>query len=129
VKLWGGWSIDLPASYHQRNEDESWSAWGADWAVDVHIIEVGGNAEGQPVNAEILFGADLPVNIRGKNWIGSTELLIEADAASGAKFMRLAGRLAAENTIMSCWVSYKSEQSSALAIELISEVVHEHTDA
>lgn len=124
VNLWGGWSIILPASYHQQNEDGSWSAWGADWTVDVHIIEVGGDSDGQPVRAEILLGVDFPINVKGKNWVGSKELLIELDAMSGEEVKRLTGKLVAENTIMSCWVSYKSEESTAFAADLINGVIH-----
>ncbi len=41
VELWGGWVVRLPPAYHERNDDGSWSAWGADWAVDVRIVEAG----------------------------------------------------------------------------------------
>jgi len=44
VKLWAGWSIKLPApASYDRNADGSWSAWGADWTIDVQIIEMSGN--------------------------------------------------------------------------------------
>jgi hypothetical protein len=123
VNLWGGWSVALPAAYHQRNEDGSWSAWGADWAVDVHIIEVGGTATGSPASAREMLGAQRSVSISGLGWVGASELLVEADA-NGGKVYRLAAYLGAENTLMSCWVSYQNEASRPLANDLVNGVSH-----
>lgn len=79
VPLWGGWSIDLPLAYHERNQDGSWAAWGEDWAVDVTIIEVGGDAQGQVVSSNELLGPERPVTISGKGWTGSHQVIEEQD--------------------------------------------------
>jgi len=123
VQLWGGWSIDLPASYYQRNDDGSWSAWGEDWAVDIHIIETSGNERGEPVSAEQLLGhVERGQRISGNGWVGATETLIENDGSRDV--YRLAGRLGAKNTLMSCWVSYLRKEQWNFAQQLINAVSH-----
>ncbi|MBL0124128.1 MAG: hypothetical protein IPP88_15855 [Betaproteobacteria bacterium] len=122
VELWAGWTIGLPSSYHQRNSDGSWSCWGSDWAVDVHIIEIAGDETGAPVSPEKLLGIDRKINAVGAGGVGVTEVLKEID--SGREVFRLAGSLAAENTTMSCWVSYFTEQQLPFAEDFIRKVVH-----
>jgi hypothetical protein len=123
VQLWGGWSIELPASHYQRNEDGSWSAWGEGWAVDIHIIETSGNERGEPASAEQMLGQiDRGQRISGNGWIGMTETLVEKDG--GRDVYRLAGRLGAKNTLMSCWVSYLRKEHQHFAQQLIGAVDH-----
>src|SRR5262245_7691198 len=115
VQLWGGWSIELPASHYQRNDDGSWSAWGEDWAVDIHIIETSGDKRGEPVSAEQILGqVDHGQGISGNGWIGATKILIEKDG--GRDVYTLAGRLGAKNTLMSCWVSYLRKEQEDFEI-------------
>jgi hypothetical protein len=74
VELSGGWVVRLPPAYYERNGGGSWSAWGADWAVDVHIIEVGGHANGQPVSPEEMLGKERAINVKGNGWVGGLEV-------------------------------------------------------
>jgi hypothetical protein len=122
VELWGGWVVRLPPAYHQRNDDGSWSAWGADWAVDVRIIEVGGQANGQPASPEEMLGKERTVNVRGNGWVGGREVLHEND--NGRDVYRLAANLAATNTAMSFWVSYFEAHQQPFAEELMRNVAH-----
>ena len=122
VELWGGWVVRLPPAYHERNDDGSWSAWGADWAVDVRIIEVGRQANGQPVSPEEMLGKERTVNVSGNGWVGDREVLHETD--SGSDVYRLAANLAARNTAMSFWVSYFEAHQQPLAEELMRNVTH-----
>lgn len=118
VELWGGWSVTLPPSYHERNPDGSWSSWGADWAVDVHIVEVGGNSNGEPVSAEQMLGHERTINSSGDGWVGEISLLSEMD--SGRKVFRLAANLAAINSSFSFWVSYFEETQRPFLYTCIS---------
>jgi hypothetical protein len=130
VELWGGWSIVLPASQYQRNDDGSWSAWGEDWAVDIHIIEVSGDNQGEPVSGEQFLAKTETVRgerLSGNGWIGATETLIEKDGSRDV--YRLAGRLGAKNTLMSCWVSYVREEQQNFAQQLINAVNHHGDEA
>lgn len=122
VELWGGWTVTLPPSYHERNPDGSWSSWGADWAIDVHIIEVGGNANGEPVPAEQMLGDKRTINTRGDGWVGEVALLKEMD--SGREVFRLAANLAAINTSFSFWVSYFDETQRPFAEGLVRGIAH-----
>ncbi len=128
VELWGGWSIRLPAARYQRNEDGSWSAWGEDWTIDIHIIETAGDNRGRPVSAEQILGeADDNERIVGKGWIGTTQMLIEKD--NGRDVYRLAGRLGAENTLMSCWVSCVRQDQQSFAEGVMQGISHERARA
>ncbi len=123
ISLWAGWSVTLPPSHYQRNEDGSWSAWGSDWAIDVHIIEIGGDPEGNPVSGERILGErEAQMKISGSGWAGYLDILVEKDGLNDV--FRLAGTLGAKNTIMSCWVSYLSEQQISFARSLIEGVAH-----
>jgi len=122
VELWGGWLVRLPPAYHERNGDGSWSAWGADWAVDVHIIEVGGNSAGRPVTPEEMLGKERAVDVSGNGWVGSVENLHESD--NGRDVYRLSANLAATNTSMSFWVSYFETHQQPFAEELMRNVAH-----
>jgi hypothetical protein len=115
VVLWAGWSLQLPPSYHQVNDDGSWSAWGADWALDIHILEVAEHAL-----PEQLLGSEYPATLSGPGWLGCSRVLVESDA--GATVYRLAGTLAATGTLMSCWVSCQNEERLAFAKCLIQGV-------
>lgn len=122
VDLWGGWVVRLPPAYHERNDNGSWSAWGADWAVDVHIMEVGGQANSRPASPEEMLGKERTVNVSGNGWVGSREVLHEAD--NGREVYRLAANLAATNTVMSFWVSYFEAHRKPFAEELMLNVAH-----
>jgi len=122
VTLWAGWSMTLPASHHQRNNDGSWSAWGADWAIDVQIIEVGGIPAGKTGFPEELLGPKREITLTGIGWIGSTERFPEMDA--GREVFRLAGTLAAPKTVMLCWVSYLRSNQQPFAESLLGGVAH-----
>lgn len=122
VELWGGWLVKLPPAYYERNGDGSWSAWGADWAVDVHIIEVGGHSNGRPVSPEEMLGRERVVDVSGNGWVGSVENLQEID--NGRDVYRLAANLAATNTSMSFWVSYFATHQQPFAEELMLNVTH-----
>jgi hypothetical protein len=123
LSLWGGWSIQLSASNHQLNGDGSWSAWGDDWAVDIHIIETAGDNNGGPIPAEQMLGQrDRGQRISGNGWIGTAETKIEKDGDRDV--YRLAARLGATNTLMSCWVSYVRKDQEGFARQLISAVSH-----
>lgn len=121
VELWGGWVVTLPRAYHETNPDGSWSAWGEDWALDAHVVTVGGQANGEPVPAEDMLGTKA-VNIRGNGWVGNIEVLQEKD--NGRDVYRLAGNLAALNTSMSFWVSYFSKSQELFAEGLVRSVVY-----
>jgi hypothetical protein len=125
VDLWGGWAIRLPSSYYQRNEDASWSAWGADWTVDITIIEIAGDADGAPVPPKEMLGVERVINASGTGWVGMTEVVTEFD--QGRSVFRLAGTLAAANSMMSCWVSYHTVQQRPFAEDLIRGVDHAPT--
>lgn len=122
VELWGGWAVRLPPAYHETIADGSWSAWGADWTIDVVIVEVGGKANGEPVSAEDMLGKQRSVNASGNGWVGSVELLQEAD--NGRDVYRLAANLAAMNTSLSFWVSYFETHQRSFAEELLRNVAH-----
>lgn len=122
VELWGGWIVKLPPAYYERTGDGSWSAWGADWTVDVIIVEVGGQANGRPVSPEEMLGKERAVNVSGNGWVGSVEVLQEAD--NGRDVFRLAANLAATNTSMSFWVSYFNTDQQLFADGLMRNIVH-----
>jgi hypothetical protein len=122
IELWAGWNITVPASYHQQNVDRSWSSWGANWTVDVHIIEVAGDDEGRPVSAEKILGLDKKINAIGIGWIGLIEKRREIE--NEREIFRLTASLAAKNTLMSCWVSYFTEEQFSTAEDMITKVVH-----
>jgi hypothetical protein len=122
VELWGGWAVRLPPAYYEANGDGSWSAWGADWTVDVIIVEVAGQENGQPVSPEEMLGEERTVNVSGNGWVGSVEFLHETGNARD--IYRLAANLAAINTSMSFWVSYFEKHQQPFAEELMRNVVH-----
>lgn len=122
VDLWGGWVVRLPPSHCERNDDGSWSAWGADWAVDVRIIEVGGQANGQSASPEEMLGNERTVSASGNGWVGSHEVLHETD--NGRDVYRLAANLAATKTVMSFWVSYFDLRQQPFAEELMRNIAH-----
>jgi hypothetical protein len=123
VALWGGWSLALPECYFERTPNGPWSAWGGDWTVDVQIVELGGDVDGQDISAETLYAIQPGQKKRaGPGWVGSADILIEQDA--GRDVYRLAGRMCAVNTIMSCWVSYVREDQTAFAQGIIETVAH-----
>jgi hypothetical protein len=122
VELWGGWTVRLPPAYYETNGDGSWSAWGADWTVDVIIVEVAGQANGQPVSPEEMLGKEGTVNVSGNGWVGGVEFLREA--GNGRDVYRLAANLAAINTSMCFWVSYFEMHQQPFAEELMRNVAH-----
>lgn len=122
ISLWAGWSITLRDAYYERNEDGSWSSWGKDWSLDIHIIEVGPNTNGLSGSPEHLLPSDMPQNAQGDGWIGSTWTLTESDGTRD--IIRLACTLAGYNSIMSCWISYLNENQTEFAVSLIQGVMH-----
>jgi hypothetical protein len=116
--LWGGWTVFLPTSQFERNADGSWSAWGADWTIDIQIIEVG-EAAAEP---QALLGPDRPANISGRGWIGSAQVIQEVD--NETPVFRLTSWLAAKNLLMSCWISFFAEHQKAFAEGLLQAVAH-----
>ncbi len=123
VSLRAGWTIPLPVCTIENNQDGSFSAWGRDWAVDVHIIELPGNSEGRALSAsEILGEIDSAIRISGDGWIGTREVLHEID--NGSPVMRLATKLCAQNTFMSLWVSYRNEGFAPKAEAIVKYAVH-----
>jgi hypothetical protein len=106
VELWDGWSIELPSGcMSERNPDGSWSAWDATRVVDIHIVTVGGDQTGQPITAEQMLGQ--PGELRGPGWIATRQLLEDRD--DQGRVLRLAVALAADNTLLSCWVSFRQD--------------------
>lgn len=122
VPLWAGWAVTLPAAYHERNADGSWSAWGADWTVDVTIIEVGSAPDGQPAAPDALLGPKRVANFSGDGWVGCWELRQEVDG--GRDVLRFATTLAATNTVMSCWVSVITQEQLNFARRLVAGITH-----
>ncbi len=122
VKLWAGWSAAIPASYHLRNEDGSWSAWGADWVMDVTIIEVAGAGPGEFKKLIDLPKTEHDTEASGTGWSGSRRVFQEPDGERTV--YRLAATLSAPETIMSLYVSYFSADQSKFAESLLQGVVH-----
>lgn len=117
--LWAGWSVELPACTAQRNPDGSWSAWGEDWALDVHIFEVGGT-----VSADKLLGDVATGNRRdGDSWIGTERLLVEQD--NGRLAYRLMGEACATSTILQFCVSYLSTDRYEFARAVVAGIAHD----
>ncbi len=117
--LWGGWSIEVPRSMQHRNDDGSWSAWGTDWTIDVHIIEA--TAPTRPAHKVPPIGSD-GTALRGRGWTGSAKVLQEQD--NGRPVFRYAATLSAPGTVMSCWISYVDERKVDFARSTISSVSH-----
>ena len=123
VPLWAGWTIPLPPCTTERNKDGSFSAWGSDWAVDVTIVECGNDAAGNPISATRILGdVGQAIKISGNGWIGSMETLNESD--NGKPVTRLATKLCAQNTFMSCWVSYTNDKFAPLADAIVKNILH-----
>jgi hypothetical protein len=122
VELWSGWAVRLPPSYYETNGDGSWSAWGADWTVDVIIVEVAGQESGQLISPEEMLGQERTGKVSGNGWVGGVEFLRETD--NGRDVYRLAANLAAINTSMSFWVSYFEAHQQPFAEELMLKVTH-----
>jgi hypothetical protein len=122
VELWSGWAVRLPPSYYETNGDGSWSAWGADWTVDVIIAELAGQESGQLISPEEMLGQERTGKVSGNGWVGGVEFLRETD--NGRDVYRLAANLAAINTSMSFWVSYFEAHQQPFAEELMLKVTH-----
>jgi hypothetical protein len=122
VELWGGWSLILPSPCSQtRNPDGSWSAWDGFHTVDVHIMEMGGDSGGEPLAPEQILAR--PATSAGHDWIGTSELIEDADE-KGPVF-RFAIRAAATNTLISCWVAYRSRSDLIWAKAIEASLRHE----
>ncbi len=122
IELWGGWVASLPPAYFETNGDRTWSAWGADWTMDVTIIEIDGPKNGQLVSPEEMLEEKQTINARGNGWIGHIAHLKEFD--NNRDVFRLAATLAARNTTMSCWISYFEPHQQSFAEELLGKVSH-----
>ena len=123
VPLWSGWSTKLPPACFERNEDGSWSAWGADWTFDVSIVDTSGDSLGKPVSALQLLGTVDPMaQISGQGWIGSKSMFDET--IDGKRVFRLSGKLCSENTVLLGMVSFFTEEQIELAKSILSEIQH-----
>jgi hypothetical protein len=122
VELWGGWGLTLPPAYYERNPDGSWSSWGADWVIDVNILEVSGDSNGNPIAPELLLGQERTINAQGFGWVGEVKLLSEKNAERDV--FRLTAHLAAVNTTISLWVSYFDDSQRPFAEGLVRSVTH-----
>ncbi len=118
--LWGGWSIGIPRSMQQRNDDGSWSAWGTDWTIDVHIIEATAPSS-RPADKVPPIGSG-GTALSGHGWTGLAKVLQEQD--NGRPVFRYAATLSAPGTVMSCWISYFDEQRLDFARSTVSSVSH-----
>ncbi len=118
--LWGGWSIGIPRSMQQRNDDGSWSAWGTDWAIDVHIIEATAPSS-SPAPKVLPIGSEATA-LSGHGWTGVAKVLQEQD--NGRSVFRYVATLSAPGTVMSCWISYFDEQEFEFARSTVSSVSH-----
>ncbi|WP_018152990.1 hypothetical protein [Leeia oryzae] len=119
VTLWAGWEVALPPCRHQQNDDESWSAWGRDWVLEVQIHEVP-----QSVDAahEWLDGYTGMMNTSGRGWQGQTGQQEGEDA--GRKVYRLAGWLDAGYVTLACCLSYLDADQAEFASTLIGSITH-----
>ena len=118
--LGGGWSIGIPRSMQQRNDDGSWSAWGTDWTIDVHIIEATAPSSTPAVKMPpIGCGGTALI---GHGWTGLAKVLQEQD--NGLPVFRYAATLSAPRTVISCWISYFDEQRLDFARSTVSSVSH-----
>ena len=121
VELWDGWSIELPSGcMSERNPDGSWSAWDAARVVDIHIVTVGGTQTGRPMTAEQMLGQ--PGELRGPGWIATRQLLEDRD--DQGRLLRVAVTLAADNTLLSCWVSFRQDTDVAWADQVWQSARH-----
>lgn len=119
VELWDGWSLALPNDcLCERNADGSWSAWDAARTVDVQIVTVDATTHGWPMTADTMLGRQ--PNSRGAGWVGHVEELTEADERGEA--FRLAIAAAAPNTLMSCWVAYRSGPDRQWANQVLATI-------
>ncbi|MCH9021835.1 MAG: DUF3806 domain-containing protein [Planctomycetes bacterium] len=124
VKLWSGWTINLPQSYNERNEDGSWSAWGNDWTIDVSIIDTEGDAHGNPISAEKMLGSFGTSPLEGDGWIGGSEL--RKENIDSQDVLQFVAKLAAQNTLMCCWITIFREDQLDFAKSIIGDVFHEN---
>lgn len=123
VPLWSGWQINLPPACFERNVDFSWSAWGADWTLDISIVDTSGNSEGEPVTALQLLGpVGTQSEIEGEGWIGLCN--INDETLDGKRVYRLSAKLCAPNTVMLCTVSFFSEDQTEFAESLLASIQH-----
>jgi hypothetical protein len=121
VELWGGWSIELPSEcVLERSAEGPWAAWDDKHSIDVQIVEVGGHESGRPMAPEEMLGG--PANKTGNGWIGSLEMVQEDDAGQVAT--RYALSAAAQNTWISCWVSYLEPAELAWAEQVAAGLQH-----
>jgi len=124
VKLWSGWTINLPRSYNKRNEDGSWSAWENDWTIDVSIIDTSGDANGNPLIAEKMLGSFGTSPLEGDGWIGGSEL--RKENVDSKDVLQFVAKLAAQNTLMCCWITIFREDQLEFAKSIIGDVLHEN---
>jgi hypothetical protein len=123
VPLWSGWRVNLPPACFERNVDFSWSAWGADWTLDISIVDTSGAADGKPVSALQLRGpAGTQAEIEGEGWIGLCSTSDETH--DGKRVYRLSAKLCAPNTVMLCTVSFFSEDQIEFADSILASVQH-----
>lgn len=124
VNLWGGWHVVLPHALHERNQDGSWSAWGADWTMDITIIETSGDSQGNAIRPEhFLEQRPSQEKISGQGWIGSRELSRDSD--NGRPVFRLTTILCAPYSIMNCCLSYFDEVQVEFADSLVEGIAHD----
>lgn len=123
VQLWSGWAIELPPACVERNMDSSWSAWGADWTLDISIVDTSGDSEGRPVTALQLRGPIGTLSeIEGKGWTGLCS--IDDDLQEGRRVHRLSAKLCVTNSVLFCTVSFFEENQKDFARSLLTSVRH-----
>ena len=123
AELWGGRSFRLPRCAHDRKPDGSWSAWGSDWAADVHIIETSGTASSASFTAHEMIDERTPGEpFEGLGWSGRLEVLTEQDG--DRPVFRMAAACGATNTLMSLYVSYLREDQYTFARSVVDSVEH-----
>jgi hypothetical protein len=123
VPLWSGWRINLPPACFERNIDFSWSAWGADWTLDISIVDTSGDFDGKPVTASQLRGpVGTQSEIEGEGWIGLCS--INDETQDGKRVYRLSAKLCALNTVMLCTVSFFCENQTRFADSLLAGIQH-----
>jgi hypothetical protein len=90
--------------------------------IDVIILEVSGDSNGNPIAPELVLGQERTINAQGFGWVGEVKLLSEKDAERDV--FRLIAHLAAVNTTISLWVSYFDDSQRPFAEGLVRSVTH-----
>jgi hypothetical protein len=98
-----------------RTDDGSWSAWDDLHTIDLHILTVGGDKGGQPVEADAMLGQAPAMS--GSGWVGFVDERSDPDERGPAYQFAIAA--AARNNLISCWVSYRDAQERSWAEKVL----------